>query len=53
MTSQETITCLKILLEQAKAKGKLKTLVDQVSLESFDFVINNAIDLLKEANNDK
>lgn len=52
MTNQETITCLKILLEQARAKGKNTTIVTNVSLESFDFVINNAIDLLKEINND-
>lgn len=45
---KETIQMLKILLEGASASGKRKTVIKDVCLDSFNFVIETAIALLEK-----
>lgn len=46
---KETIEMLKILREQAKGTN-MTTQIDQVSIDSFLFVINSAIGVIQEEN---
>lgn len=45
---EETATCLEILLRSAKPVGKMGTIIGHVTLESFKWVINRAINQLRE-----
>ena len=45
---KESIKMLKILLEGASASGKRKTVIKDVCLDSFNFVIETAIALLEK-----